>query len=158
MAQVYPINDNPPAKLLVTLFRLNGALLAAGDRLVADLGLTSARWQVLGVIAHAPVPLPIASIARNIGLTRQAVRLVVGELIKSGLVRLEINPHHQRARLVVLTPDGIMAHAKAQERWTCWTSKLAEGMTEAELLAAGEMLQTMLSRVDTDADQNDERP
>ncbi|TIW72492.1 MAG: MarR family transcriptional regulator, partial [Mesorhizobium sp.] len=36
--------------LILDLFRLNSRISAAGDRLVADLGLTSARWQVLGAI------------------------------------------------------------------------------------------------------------
>ena len=31
--------------LILDLFRLNSLLLTAGDRLVARLGLTSARWQ-----------------------------------------------------------------------------------------------------------------
>ncbi len=48
-----------------------GDLLAAGDALVGDLGLTSARVQVLAPIALSPVPLPVAHIARNMGLTRQ---------------------------------------------------------------------------------------
>ena len=46
--------------LFLAVFRLNGRLLAAGDHLVSDLGLTSARWQVLGAIAHAPSPQPVA--------------------------------------------------------------------------------------------------
>ena len=36
--------------LMLDLFRLNSLLLASGDRLVAPLGLTSARWQILGAI------------------------------------------------------------------------------------------------------------
>jgi hypothetical protein len=56
--------------LSVEVFRLNGELLAAGDALVAELGLTSARWQVLGAIALSPAPLPIAHVARNMGLRR----------------------------------------------------------------------------------------
>jgi hypothetical protein len=43
--------------LIIEVFRLNGDLLAAGDFLVGDIGLTSARWQVLGSIALSPVPL-----------------------------------------------------------------------------------------------------
>jgi hypothetical protein len=54
-------------ELILETFRLNGRLLAAGDALVADVGLTSARWQVLGAIALAPVPQPVAHIARNMG-------------------------------------------------------------------------------------------
>jgi DNA-binding MarR family transcriptional regulator len=69
------------------VFRLNGALLVSGDALVGDLGLTSARWQVLGAIALSPVPLPVAHLARNMGLTRQAVQRSVDEMRHDGLVR-----------------------------------------------------------------------
>jgi hypothetical protein len=41
--------------LILEVFRFNGRLLAAGDKLVANLGLTSARWQVLGAIALSPI-------------------------------------------------------------------------------------------------------
>ncbi|KMO09704.1 MarR family transcriptional regulator, partial [Methylobacterium indicum] len=84
------------------MFRLNGDLLTAGDALVDDLGLTSARWQVLGAVALSPVPLPVAHIARNMGLTRQAVQRVVDDLHEVGFVRIDPNPHHRRAHLVAL--------------------------------------------------------
>ena len=73
--------------LIIGVFRLNGALLVSGDALVGDLGLTSARWQVLGAIALSPVPLPVAHLARNMGLTRQAVQRSVDEMRHDGLVR-----------------------------------------------------------------------
>ncbi|MFC6050148.1 MarR family transcriptional regulator, partial [Methylobacterium hispanicum] len=59
--------------LAIEVFRLNGDLVEGGDALVRDLGLTSARWQVLGAVALSPVPLPVAHIARNMGLARQSV-------------------------------------------------------------------------------------
>src|SRR6516225_7846228 len=89
--------------LILDVFRLNGALLASGDALVGDLGLTSARWQVLGAIALSPVPLPVAHLARNMGLTRQAVQRSVDEMRDDGLVGLDPNPHHKRAMLVAMT-------------------------------------------------------
>jgi hypothetical protein len=58
------------SELIVEIFRINGRLLAAGDRLVADLGLTSARWQVIGAIALAGQPQTVPAIARTMGLTR----------------------------------------------------------------------------------------
>src|SRR5260221_4680783 len=85
-------------ELILEIFRTNGRLLAAGDALVADIGLTSARWQVLGAIALSPVPLPVAHIARNMGLTRQAVQRLANEMARDGLVRFMANPHHRRAR------------------------------------------------------------
>src|SRR5439155_1035334 len=46
----------PILLLMLDLFRLNSLLLTAGDRLVARLGLTSARWQILGAIVAADHP------------------------------------------------------------------------------------------------------
>ena len=89
--------------LVLETFRLNGRLLASGDALVADLGLTSARWQVIGAMALSPMPLSVAQIARNMGLTRQAVQRLANEMEADGLMRFAPNPHHQRAKLVVLT-------------------------------------------------------
>ena len=97
--------------LVLETFRLNGRLLASGDALVADLGLTSARWQVIGAIALSPVPLSVAQIARNMGLTRQAVQRLANEMAADGLLRFAPNPHHQRAKLVVLTAAGKSAFA-----------------------------------------------
>lgn len=35
--------------LILEVFRLNGTLIAQGDQKVAPFGLSSARWQVMGV-------------------------------------------------------------------------------------------------------------
>ena len=91
------------SKLILVIFRLNGRLLVAGDRLVEALGLTSARWQVMGAIAMSPVSEPVARLARNMGLNRQGVQRIVDDLIAEGFVTLQDNPHHRSARLVVMT-------------------------------------------------------
>jgi len=77
-------------RLILEAFRFNGCLLAAGDRLTQDLGLTSARWQVLGAIDEGP--LPVAQISRNMGLSRQAVQRVANELAAGGFVAFADNP------------------------------------------------------------------
>ena len=104
-------------ELVLEIFRLNGELIAMGDALVGDIGLTSARWQVIGAIALANTPLPIAQIARNMGLTRQAVQRVANELEGEGFIRFAPNPNHQRAKLVLLTRKGETAYAAATARW-----------------------------------------
>src|SRR3712207_5771587 len=111
-------------ELILETFRLNGRLLAAGDALVRDLGLTSARWQVLGAVAMSPVPLPVAHIARNMGLTRQAVQRLVNDLEGLGIVRFGPNPHHQRAKLVLLTDHGTALYEAARERQVPWATAL----------------------------------
>lgn len=148
-----PVTGDALTRLLVDVFRLNGALLGAGDRIVADLGLTSSKWQVLSVIANAPAPLPIASIARNMGLSRQGVRQTVSDLDASGLVGLAANPHHRRASLVVLTPAGRHRHDLAKARWTRWLSGLGEGEATDTLESAARLMRNVLSRVDGAAEQ-----
>ena len=69
--------SNAPAAitdLVLEVFRLNGRLNASGDALVAKIGLTSARWQVLGAIALKAAPLPVVRIAEAMGLSRQSVQ------------------------------------------------------------------------------------
>ena len=63
--------------LILALFRVNNLTLAWGDRLVAPLGLTSARWQILGAIVYADRPQPVAWLARDLGANRQNVQRIV---------------------------------------------------------------------------------
>ncbi|WOJ89084.1 MarR family transcriptional regulator [Methylocapsa polymorpha] len=116
-------------ELILETFRLNGRLIEAGDELVRPLELTSARWQVLGAMDRSAVPLPVASIARNMGLSRQAVQRLAKELEKGGLVRFAKNPHHERARLVTMTEKGRAAFAAAMAKQAPWAEALAEGLS-----------------------------
>ncbi|MBB4146185.1 MarR family winged helix-turn-helix transcriptional regulator [Rhizobium rhizoryzae] len=107
-------HENQVRALALTIFAANGRLISAGNELVAHLGLTSAWWQVLGALRYSPVPLPAASIARNMGLTRQAVQRIVDVLADKGLIEFQNNPHHRRAKLVVLTAAGLKAVTDAE--------------------------------------------
>ena len=84
-------------------FRLNSLILTAGDRLVARLRLTSARWQILGAMAAAERPQPVAWLARDMGANRQNVQRIINDLHREGLVAFAVNPHHRRAQLAALT-------------------------------------------------------
>ncbi len=134
--------------LILDVFRLNGELLAAGDTLVGDLGLTSARWQVLGAIALSPMLLPVAHLARNMGLTRQAVQRLVDEMRSDGLVGFESNPHHRRAHLVTMTTDGQVAYAAAIKRQESWADGLGAGLSATDIEAAGSLLRVLRQRLD----------
>ena len=165
MGQLSPPSTSDPHRLgraltglVIEVFRLNGDLLAAGDTLVHDLGLTSARWQVLGAVALSPVPLPVAHIARNMGLTRQAVQRVVDDMRADGLVRLEPNPHHRRAMLVKMTKDGEAAYGQASMRQERWADSLAAGLPSKEIEAAGTLLRTLRQRLDEAAERTPASP
>jgi DNA-binding MarR family transcriptional regulator len=84
--------------ILAELFRLRAVMLESAERLTAPVGLTSARWQILGAIEDAPAP--VAHVARSLGLTRQAVQETADAMERDGLITFLDNPDHKRARLM----------------------------------------------------------
>jgi DNA-binding MarR family transcriptional regulator len=88
----------------LAVFRLNGQFLSVADRLAAPAGLTAAWWQVLGAVL--PEPLPVAGIARVMGITRQSVQRVADLLVERGLAAYLPNPAHRRAKLLTPTQEG----------------------------------------------------
>lgn len=119
--------------LVLDLFRLDGMLLTAGDRLVSSLGLTSARWQVLGTIVAAERPQPVAWLARDLGGNRQNVQRIINDLYKEGIVAFEVNPHHRRAQLVVLTDKGRRTFEAAMELQTPWINEISDGLSVKDI-------------------------
>ncbi len=136
-------------ELVLETFRLNGRLLAVGDRLVKPLGLSSARWQVLGAIYFAETPQPVAGLARSMGLTRQGVQRIANELEKDGLVSFQPNPHHKRAQLIVMTKKGQDAYAAADRNQVKWVNELSEGFAREEIECALKIMEAMRSRIET---------
>jgi DNA-binding MarR family transcriptional regulator len=123
-------------ELVLDFFRTNGLILTAGDRLVADLGLTSARWQVLGAIVYAERPQPVAWIARDMGANRQNVQRIINDLQTEGLVAFEPNPHHRRAQLVVLTAKGKEIYDAAMRLQASWIDRLSERLSVKDIQTA----------------------
>ena len=141
--------------LVLELFRVNNRMLADGDRLVAGLGLTSSRWQVLGTIVAAGRPQPVAWLARDMGATRQNVLRIVNDLASDGFVSLESNPHHRRASLVVLTGKGQQAFDAAMNLQTPWVNGLAEGMKVADIRTTHEVLARLRHKLEGSGDAAD---
>ncbi|MEV4611096.1 MarR family winged helix-turn-helix transcriptional regulator [Kitasatospora sp. NPDC049258] len=88
----------------LTVFRLNGQLLEVSERLARPAGLTAAWWQVLGAVL--PEPLPVAGIARAMGITRQSVQRIADLLVAKGLAGYLPNPAHRTAKLLTPTELG----------------------------------------------------
>ena len=141
--------------LILDVFRLNGRLLVAGDRLVAELGLTSARWQILGAIAYADRPESVAWHARTMGVHRQGVQRIVNELEKEGIVEFKPNPHHKRAHLVVLTSEGQKLFEAALELQTPWVNALADGLTAEKIANARSVVGQITSRLENELESTD---
>ncbi|MDE1912372.1 MAG: winged helix-turn-helix transcriptional regulator [Pseudomonas sp.] len=136
--------------LVLEIFRASARLLTAGDRLVAELGLTSARWQLLGTIVYAERAQPVSWIARDMGANRQNVQRIVNDLVKDGLLEFQPNPHHRRAQLVVLTEAGREAFDLAMKLQTPWINELAEGVDIDAIQTTHQVLNHLRNRLEED--------
>jgi len=139
--------------LILDVFRLNGLLLTAGDRMVAHLGLTSTRWQVLGAIAFAERAQPVAWLARDMGGNRQNVQRIVNDLRKTGLVTLEVNPHHRRASLVVLTDKGRRTFDEASRVQAPWANLLSEDLAIKDIDTARRVVAALRKKLELNGER-----
>lgn len=133
-------------RLLLEVFRFNGVLLAEGDRMTRDLGLSSARWQVMGAIDRGP--RTVARIAREMGLARQSVQRSVDRLAADGLVVLEDNPHHKRAKLVRLSDEGRDRLDRVSALQKAWANDISEEVAAEDLAAARILLARLRRRLE----------
>lgn len=134
------------------MFRANNLTLSWGDRLVAPLGLTSARWQILGAIVAAGRPQPVAWLARDLGANRQNVQRIVNDLAKEEFVTFEPNPHHRRAQLVVLTEKGRQTYDDAIRLYDPRVNALAEGISVGEIETAHRVMTLLRDKLERDED------
>lgn len=156
MAEGHTPEGEIATDVILATFRTNGLLLAAGDELTADLGLTSARWQVLGALPDEPLTVP--QIARRMGLTRQSVHSTVKHLVQDGVVELVANPDHRRSQLVRLTDRGRQTLKAVDERQAEWVNALVAGLTSRELKTTGRVLTELCARLEAPRDvEGDER-
>ncbi|MBV9786705.1 MAG: winged helix-turn-helix transcriptional regulator [Chloroflexi bacterium] len=145
MNPLSPLGDTF-TELVLEVFRVNRLLLEAGDQLTKPVALSSARWQVLGVVEHGPIP--VAHVARIMGLTRQSVQQTADGLAADGLIVYSDNPHHRRAKLMTLTTKGREALDYVQERHAEWANQLGATHTLEDLQTAVQVLRQIRESLD----------
>ncbi len=147
-----PPKRTPAGEILtestMELFRVSNLILNAGDRLAAHLGLTGARWQILGAIVRGGEPHTVAGLARNLGANRQNVQRIVNDLNRHGFVTFESNPHHRRAQLVVLTELGRNSYVSAMKVQAPWVNKVTDGLPPGDLEAFRRVLLSLRQKLE----------
>jgi DNA-binding MarR family transcriptional regulator len=123
------------------VFRLNGQFLAVAEELARPAGLTAAWWQVLGAVLREP--LPVAGIARVMGITRQSVQRVADLLVDRGLAEYRPNPAHRRAKLLAPTQEGLAAVARIGPGHAAYADRLAEALGDDGLAEAVRALERL---------------
>jgi DNA-binding MarR family transcriptional regulator len=134
--------------LVLSLFRLNGLLIAEGDDMTEALGLTSARWKVIGVIALSNSGLTVPGIARVLGQSRQAVQRITDVMVTDGLLSYQSNPKHKRSVLVVLTEEGKTAYKDLRDVQDPWAIENTEDIPSEELDAGLRLVRRLIQKFD----------
>lgn len=135
--------------LVDEIFRLNAALLLEGDQLAAQVGLTAARWRILGMLVEESAS--VAEIARRRGLKRQSVQESVERLERDGMVTRVPNPADRRAPLVVLTEQGRTAVREIEPLRADWAQNRATPVDPGNLRTALATLQQLRAAPDESA-------
>jgi len=135
--------------IVLEIFKLNGFLILEGDQLTKELGLSSARWKVLGALSGSQNPITVPEIARTMGLTRQAVQRLANEMIKDGLLYSQMNPCHKRAKLLALTKKGKEFFEKLEQKQIQWVNSIADGFKAKDLQIVSSVLQKVTDKIET---------
>ncbi|AFY36750.1 regulatory protein MarR [[Leptolyngbya] sp. PCC 7376] len=120
-------------QIVLEIFRLNGLLLAEGDRITEPFGLSSARWKVLGAVAMSKMPLTVAQIAKEMGQTRQSVQRIADRMVEGRFFTWAENPAHKRAKLLQLSAFGRQVYQKLDSAQAPWANAAVKQLDLTEL-------------------------
>jgi DNA-binding MarR family transcriptional regulator len=118
-------------RFAMSIFKVNGLIIRAGEAITGPIGQSSARWQVLG---RAYEPTTVAKMAQDIGHARQSVQRIADVLAAEGLVSYEDNPTDRRAQFLQLTPDGAEVLAEIYQRQVEWSLRIMHQLSPAQLV------------------------
>jgi DNA-binding MarR family transcriptional regulator len=134
------------SRAALSAFRLNGQFLGLAEQLARPVGLTAARWQVLGAVLREP--LTVAGIARAMGITRQSVQRLADLLEAEGLAEYQPNPSHRRAKLLRPTEAGYAAVRAIDPAHAVAARRLAGELGPDELARAVDALTALSGALD----------
>ena len=132
--------------LVLSVFRLNGLLIAQGDDMTEGLGLTHARWKVLGAIALSNNGLTVPGIARVLGQSRQAVQRITDVMVEDGLLEYHENPKHKRSVLVLLSNQGKEIYNTLREVQDPWAIDATQDIPVEELETALRLIRRLIKK------------
>jgi DNA-binding MarR family transcriptional regulator len=134
---------------VLELFKLNGLLVAEGDQITKEHGLSSARWKILGALALSPHPITVPQIANKMGQTRQSVQRLADAMHKDGFLNYQENPYHKRAKLVVISNKGENIYELLKRKQIPWAIRSSAKINAADMTVALSVIKKMIKAFDT---------
>lgn len=135
-------------EIVLEIFKLSGLLVVEGDILTKDLGLSSARWKVLGALALSDNSMTVPQIAHTMGQSRQSVQRLTDAMEKDGFIDCLNNPHHKKAKLVTLSQKGIEIYTMLDMQQIPWAQSAATDISYSDMQVALSVMRKMSKRFD----------
>ena len=85
---------------------------------------------MMNIVTGATRPVEIA---RNLGISRQAVHVTLAQIAELGMIEFQDDPNDRRSKIVVLTKMGEPMRRDAQYAVTVMTRKLADRIGQPQL-------------------------
>ncbi|MEU3922632.1 MarR family transcriptional regulator [Streptomyces sp. NPDC029004] len=142
--------DPQVEKVVSALGRLNRRMNVAYGRQVADLGISSAEWEVLKtlVLAGSPYRMGPGELAKRLGLTPAAMTHRIDRMASEGLVTRDRDENNRVRVIVELTDEGRTKWQQAMRMATDFEEDLLRDLAAEERGVLGELLIRVLRRVE----------
>lgn len=146
----FPELDPQIEKVVAALSRLNRRMNVAYDRQLAELGISSAEWEVLKalVVVGKPYRLGPGELAKRLGLTPAAMTHRIDRMVAEGLVTRERDEANRVRVIVELTATGRGKWLAAMRMAAVFEGEMLQDLTSEELATLGGMLTRVLDRVE----------
>jgi DNA-binding MarR family transcriptional regulator len=138
------------ASVLARLFRCARlADEAAMARVNSEAGRNVLRRAITNLLPHLSFDgIRVVELARKVGVSKQAVSKLLGELAGAGLVEMVPDPADQRAKLVRYTPRGFAAIQHGLSVLAALERELKQKVGARRMRALGEILDALLTALD----------
>lgn len=81
-----------------------------------------------------------SDIARNMGVTRQAIHATINQMVELGMVALVDDPANRRVKMMVMTPNGERMRKDAQAAMLLLGEELGRRLGKPQLLKTAQVL------------------
>lgn len=121
------------------------------EQLNEDLGINPSMRAVMeSLFRHSPQTVP--EIARERGVTRQHVQMIMNSLLEDRLVESRSNPAHRRSVLYCLTAEGLTAFEEIMRREAEPMRRIAAAMPAEEWESVAAALEIVSRRIGAELD------
>lgn len=138
------VRAQPLQQAILAVRRLFHVLAGTAGRAHAELGITASMRAVMETL-HERGPRTVPQVAREQGVSRQHIQVVVNGLLEAGLVECLDNPDHLRSPIVRLTAAGTKACEAVRRREERLLADLAKRIPGADLKVTLKTLDAMES-------------